>query len=234
MKVVIAGAGGAAHLAGVIAAETTLPVIAVPIPSTALLGLDSLLAMVQMPAGIPVATVAIGKPGATNAGILAAQMIGLYDHAVAQKLDAHKEKLAKGVEAKSRKLKESQARRLNAGQHLRRDVVMEICYILSEERYGEHARNSRDLISSVISLHCAPLVTQKRLELQLQRLQVLAKVAAQVLALQGELDRGFQESQLVAGVVALALEGVAVDFFLLEQCLQAVGQLQFAAGASWG
>src|ERR1017187_5468867 len=74
VKVVIAGAGGAAHLAGVIAAETTLPVIAVPIPSTALLGLDSLLAMVQMPAGIPVATVAIGKPGATNAGILAAQM----------------------------------------------------------------------------------------------------------------------------------------------------------------
>ena len=63
VKVVIAGAGGAAHLAGVIAAETTLPVIAVPIPSTALLGLDSLLAMVQMPAGIPVATVAIGKPG---------------------------------------------------------------------------------------------------------------------------------------------------------------------------
>jgi hypothetical protein len=77
VKVVIAGAGGAAHLAGVIAAETTLPVIAVPIPSTALLGLDSLLAMVQMPAGIPVATVAIGKPGATNAGILAAQMIRL-------------------------------------------------------------------------------------------------------------------------------------------------------------
>ncbi len=76
VKVVIAGAGGAAHLAGVIAAETTLPVIAVPIPSTALLGLDSLLAMVQMPAGIPVATVAIGKPGATNAGILAAQMMG--------------------------------------------------------------------------------------------------------------------------------------------------------------
>ena len=102
-----AGAGRAAHLAGVIAAETTLPVIAVPIPSTALLGLDSLLAMVQMPAGIPVATVAIGKPGATNAGILAAQMIGLYDDAVAKKLEGHKEKLAKGVEAKSRKLKES-------------------------------------------------------------------------------------------------------------------------------
>ena len=108
LEVIIAGAGGAAHLAGVIAAETTLPVIAVPIPSTALLGLDSLLAMVQMPAGIPVATVAIGKPGATNAGILAAQMIGLHNAEVAKKLDAHKEKLAKGVEAKSRKLKESQ------------------------------------------------------------------------------------------------------------------------------
>jgi 5-(carboxyamino)imidazole ribonucleotide mutase len=107
VKVVIAGAGGAAHLAGVIAAETTLPVIAVPIPSTALFGLDSLLAMVQMPAGIPVATVAIGKPGATNAGILAAQMIGLYDDVVAGKLEAYKRKLAEGVEAKSHKLKES-------------------------------------------------------------------------------------------------------------------------------
>jgi len=107
VKVVIAGAGGAAHLAGVIAAETTLPVIAVPIPSTSLLGLDSLLAMVQMPAGIPVATVAIGKPGATNAGILAAQMLALADANVASKLDAYKQKLAQGVEAKSRKLKES-------------------------------------------------------------------------------------------------------------------------------
>ncbi len=107
VKVVIAGAGGAAHLAGVIAAETTLPVIAVPIPSTTLLGLDSLLAMVQMPAGIPVATVAIGKPGATNAGILATQMIGLYDDAVTRKLEVHKRKLAEGVEVKSRKLKQS-------------------------------------------------------------------------------------------------------------------------------
>src|SRR5262249_40520794 len=69
VKVISAGAGGAAHLAGVIAAETTLPVIGVPIPSTPLNGMDSLLAIVQMPAGIPVATVAIGKPGATNAGI---------------------------------------------------------------------------------------------------------------------------------------------------------------------
>jgi 5-(carboxyamino)imidazole ribonucleotide mutase len=110
VKVVIAGAGGAAHLAGVIAAETTLPVIAVPIPSTPLLGLDSLLAMVQMPAGIPVATVAIGKPGATNAGILAAQIVATADEGVSKKLDAYKKKLADGVEAKSRKLKESRTR----------------------------------------------------------------------------------------------------------------------------
>lgn len=105
IKVIIAGAGGAAHLAGVIAAETTLPVIGVPIPSV-LQGLDSLLSIVQMPAGIPVATVAIGKAGATNAGILAAQMIGLSDPEVAKKLAAHKEKLAKGVEEKSKKLRE--------------------------------------------------------------------------------------------------------------------------------
>jgi len=105
IRVIIAGAGGAAHLAGVIAAHTTLPVIGVPIPSTALNGLDSLLATVQMPAGIPVATVAIGKPGATNAGILAAQMIALADNAVASKMEAHKAKLAKGVEDKSTKLK---------------------------------------------------------------------------------------------------------------------------------
>src|SRR5215472_16714000 len=104
IRVIIAGAGGAAHLAGVIAAHTTLPVIGVPIPSTSLQGMDSLLATVQMPAGIPVATVAIGKPGATNAGILAAQMIGLSDIGVANKLLAHKEKLAKGVEEKSKKL----------------------------------------------------------------------------------------------------------------------------------
>jgi 5-(carboxyamino)imidazole ribonucleotide mutase len=107
VKVIIAGAGGAAHLAGVIAAETTLPVIGVPIPSTSLNGMDSLLSIVQMPAGIPVATVAIGKAGATNAGILAAQMIGLSDQAVAEKLRQHKKKLADGVEEKSRKLQES-------------------------------------------------------------------------------------------------------------------------------
>ncbi len=107
VKVVIAGAGGAAHLAGVIAAETTLPVIAVPIASTPLAGFDSLLAMVQMPAGIPVATVAVGKAGATNAGILAAQILGTSDPEVAKKLVAYKEKLARGVEEKSKKLRES-------------------------------------------------------------------------------------------------------------------------------
>jgi 5-(carboxyamino)imidazole ribonucleotide mutase len=106
IRVIIAGAGGAAHLAGVIAAHTTLPVIGVPIPAASLNGLDSLLSTVQMPAGIPVATVAIGKSGATNAGILAAQIIGVADSAVAQKLHSHKEKLAKGVEEKSKKLRQ--------------------------------------------------------------------------------------------------------------------------------
>jgi phosphoribosylaminoimidazole carboxylase PurE protein len=105
--VIIAGAGGAAHLAGVIAAHTTLPVIGVPIPSTSLQGMDSLLAIVQMPAGIPVATVAIGRPGATNAGILAAQMLALADSSIAKKLNVHKEKLASGVEEKSKKLQAS-------------------------------------------------------------------------------------------------------------------------------
>src|SRR5882757_10598674 len=104
IQVIIAGAGGAAHLAGVIAAHTTLPVIGVPIPSTSLNGMDSLLATVQMPAGIPVATVAIGKPGATNAGILAAQTLGLASAAIDKKLAAHKEKLASGVAEKSAKL----------------------------------------------------------------------------------------------------------------------------------
>jgi phosphoribosylaminoimidazole carboxylase PurE protein len=105
VRVIIAGAGGAAHLAGVIAAHTTLPVIGVPIPSTPLQGMDSLLATVQMPAGIPVATVAIGRPGAMNAGILAAQILGVADASIAKNLQAHKEKMARGVEEKSKKLK---------------------------------------------------------------------------------------------------------------------------------
>ena len=108
IRVIIAGAGGAAHLAGVIAAHTTLPVIGVPITSV-LNGLDSLLATVQMPAGIPVATVAIGKAGATNAGILAAQILALSDTGVATKMEAHKTKLANGVEEKSKKLQSSLA-----------------------------------------------------------------------------------------------------------------------------
>jgi phosphoribosylaminoimidazole carboxylase PurE protein len=105
IRVIIAGAGGAAHLAGVIAAHTTIPVIGVPIPSTSLQGMDSLLATVQMPAGIPVATVAIGKPGATNAGILAVQILALSSEPLAKKLVAHKDKLANSVDEKSRKLK---------------------------------------------------------------------------------------------------------------------------------
>src|SRR5437763_9174675 len=109
VRVIIAGAGGAAHLAGVIAAHTTLPVIGVPIPSV-LNGLDSLLATVQMPAGIPVATVAIGKAGATNAGILAAQILALSDAGLARKMAAHKDKLAQGVDEKSKKLKASLAK----------------------------------------------------------------------------------------------------------------------------
>jgi len=107
IRVIIAGAGGAAHLAGVIAAHTTLPVIGVPMPSSSLGGMDALLATVQMPAGIPVATVAIGKAGATNAGILAAQILGVADAGVSKKLTAYKEKLSRGVEEKSKKLRDS-------------------------------------------------------------------------------------------------------------------------------
>ncbi len=87
MQCLIAGAGGAAHLAGVLAAKTTLPVLAVPIPSKYLKGLDSLLSMVQMPSGIPVATFAIGEAGAANAGLFAASIIALRDENVARKLD---------------------------------------------------------------------------------------------------------------------------------------------------
>jgi 5-(carboxyamino)imidazole ribonucleotide mutase len=87
MRCLIAGAGGAAHLAGVLAAKTTLPVLAVPIPSKYLKGLDSLLSMVQMPSGIPVATFAIGEAGAANAGLFAASLLALSDEGIATKLD---------------------------------------------------------------------------------------------------------------------------------------------------
>jgi 5-(carboxyamino)imidazole ribonucleotide mutase len=87
IKVIIAGAGGAAHLPGMVAAKTTLPVIGVPVQSKALNGLDSLLSIVQMPGGVPVATVAIGRAGATNAGLLAAQILGAYDSGIADRLE---------------------------------------------------------------------------------------------------------------------------------------------------
>ena len=104
VKAFVVGAGAAAHLAGVVAAHTTKPVIGVPIDSSALKGLDALLSTVQMPPGVPVATVAIGKPGATNAGVLAAQMIALGDASLGEKLVAYKKKLEEKVEASAAKL----------------------------------------------------------------------------------------------------------------------------------
>ena len=91
IKVIIAGAGGAAHLPGMVAAKTTLPVIGVPVQSKALNGLDSLLSIVQMPGGVPVATVAIGKAGSTNAGLLAASILGTQFPDVDQKLENRRE-----------------------------------------------------------------------------------------------------------------------------------------------
>jgi 5-(carboxyamino)imidazole ribonucleotide mutase len=87
-KIVIAGAGGAAHLPGMTASMTSLPVLGVPIKSSALSGQDSLLSIVQMPAGVPVGTLAIGEPGAANAGLLAAQILALGDAALAKRIDA--------------------------------------------------------------------------------------------------------------------------------------------------
>lgn len=93
LKVIIAGAGGAAHLPGMVASQTNLPVIGVPVQSRALNGMDSLLSIVQMPGGVPTATVAIGKAGATNAAILAGQIIGAYDADVYEKLKTYRENL---------------------------------------------------------------------------------------------------------------------------------------------
>ncbi|AVQ32697.1 5-(carboxyamino)imidazole ribonucleotide mutase [Staphylococcus muscae] len=98
-SVIIAGAGGAAHLPGMVASMTTLPVIGVPIESKSLKGLDSLLSIVQMPGGIPVATTAIGKAGAKNAGILAARMIGMTEQRVMKKLEVYEVSLIEKVEA---------------------------------------------------------------------------------------------------------------------------------------
>jgi 5-(carboxyamino)imidazole ribonucleotide mutase len=97
LSCIIAGAGGAAHVAGMIAAMTLVPVLGVPIPSTSLNGLDSLLSIVQMPGGIPVGTLAIGKAGATNAAILAAEIIGLSDPATRQRVQAWRDKRREAV-----------------------------------------------------------------------------------------------------------------------------------------
>lgn len=104
LKVIVAGAGWAAHLAGVVASQTTLPVIGVPIDSSTLKGIDALLSTVQMPGGIPVATMSIGKAGAKNAGIFAAQIIGAADVKVANRLKVFKVEMEREVEEKSKKL----------------------------------------------------------------------------------------------------------------------------------
>jgi phosphoribosylaminoimidazole carboxylase PurE protein len=104
LKVIIAGAGWAAHLAGVIASQTTLPVIGVPIDSSALKGMDALLSTVQMPGGVPVATMSLGKAGAKNAGIFAAQIIATADVKVANRLKVYKVEMERDIEEKARKL----------------------------------------------------------------------------------------------------------------------------------
>jgi len=106
LKVIIAGAGSSAHLAGVTAAETTLPVIGVPIDSSPLSGLDSLLSTVQMPPGVPVATMGVGKSGATNAGLFAVQILAVGDEKLAKKLAEYKEQLEKSVAEKSKGVQE--------------------------------------------------------------------------------------------------------------------------------
>jgi 5-(carboxyamino)imidazole ribonucleotide mutase len=106
IKVIVVAAGGAAHLGGVVAAETTLPVIGVPMPTTSLSGLDSLLSIVQMPSGVPVACTSIGKPGAVNAAVLAAQILATSDPAIHAKLVAYKKQLATGVAEKDARLQQ--------------------------------------------------------------------------------------------------------------------------------
>ena len=105
LKAIIVGAGGAAHLAGVVASLSTLPIIGVPLAATSLNGMDALLATVQMPAGIPVATMSLDKAGATNAAILAAQILGTSNAEMSQRVTKHKEDLVKSVAEKNAKLK---------------------------------------------------------------------------------------------------------------------------------
>ena len=114
LKVVIVAAGGAAHLAGVVAALTTLPVIAVPMATTVLSGIDALLSSVQMPAGVPVAAMAIDKPGAINAAIYAAEIIATFDQRVAEQLVAYKKELARSVAEKSARVKQQFAEKAAA------------------------------------------------------------------------------------------------------------------------
>jgi 5-(carboxyamino)imidazole ribonucleotide mutase len=97
IQVIVAGAGGAAHLPGMLAAKTPLPVLGVPVQSKALNGMDSLLSIAQMPAGIPVGTLAIGRAGAVNAGLLAAAVLALHDPAIAQALEAYRARQTQGV-----------------------------------------------------------------------------------------------------------------------------------------
>ena len=115
LRVLIAAAGGAAALPGVVAAFSPLPVIGVPIPSTSLNGIDSLLSIVQMPKGVPVATVAIGSWGAANAGILAAQMLALSDPALAERLAAYRRRLAEEVDRRAERVAEKMRARPDAG-----------------------------------------------------------------------------------------------------------------------
>lgn len=107
LKVIIAGAGGAAHLPGMAAAKTTLPVIGVPVESKALKGMDSLLSIVQMPGGVPVATVAIGTAGAKNAGLLAAEILGAFDDELAGKLADYRSDMKEKVNEMRRELHDS-------------------------------------------------------------------------------------------------------------------------------
>lgn len=104
LKVIIAAAGGAAHLAGAIASRTLLPVIGVPLSSTSLGGIDSLLSTVQMPSGIPVATMAVGKAGAMNAALLAAQILALDERDIHDRLESYRRKMEEGVKESSRKI----------------------------------------------------------------------------------------------------------------------------------
>ena len=108
LKVIIAAAGGAAHLAGMIAAQTTLPEIGVPMQTKSLGGLDSLLSIVQMPGGVPVATMAIGKAGAVNAALFAAQILAVIDETIAAKLSERKESMRQAVLRSSEELEDGQ------------------------------------------------------------------------------------------------------------------------------